>query len=84
MWAILFAIAVPVLALFIREVPLRGAEPAEATPAAAEEIAAQGRRGEHGDRVVPLTTRPVRPAAQTPTVSAAVYPWVASPDIVAS
>lgn len=41
MWAILFAIAVPVLALFIREVPLRGAEPAEATPAAAEEIAAQ-------------------------------------------
>jgi hypothetical protein len=42
LWAILFAVAVPVLALFIREVPLRGADhPAEATPATAEEIVAQ-------------------------------------------
>ena len=41
LWAVLFAVAVPVLALFIREVPLRGHEPDEPTPVSAEEIAAQ-------------------------------------------
>jgi EmrB/QacA subfamily drug resistance transporter len=40
-WAILFAALVPVLALFIQHIPLRGHDPAEPTPAGASDIAAQ-------------------------------------------
>ena len=40
-WAILFAVAVPLLALFIKEIPLRGADPQSPTPASAADIAAQ-------------------------------------------
>ncbi|MGZ4483024.1 MAG: MDR family MFS transporter [Nocardioidaceae bacterium] len=40
-WAIVFAAAIPMLAAFIKEVPLRTSQPGEGTPASAEEIAAQ-------------------------------------------
>ncbi|MCW2504425.1 MAG: EmrB/QacA family drug resistance transporter [Actinomycetia bacterium] len=40
-WAIVFAVAVPVLAFFIKEIPLRGRESQEPTPADAAGIAAQ-------------------------------------------
>ena len=40
-WATFFAVAVPVLAVFIKEIPLRGADRAVPTPATAEDIAAQ-------------------------------------------
>jgi len=40
-WAILFAALVPVLAVFIKHVPLRGHDRAEATPSGASDIAAQ-------------------------------------------
>jgi hypothetical protein len=40
-WAIFFAIAVPVLALFVKEIPLRGSDRTAPTPAQAEAIAAQ-------------------------------------------
>jgi EmrB/QacA subfamily drug resistance transporter len=41
MWAIVFAVAVPVLAVFIKEIPLRGRNDAAPTPADAASIAAQ-------------------------------------------
>jgi EmrB/QacA subfamily drug resistance transporter len=40
-WAIVFAVAVPLLALFIKEIPLRGADHEAPTPASAADIAAQ-------------------------------------------
>jgi EmrB/QacA subfamily drug resistance transporter len=40
-WAILFAAAVPVLAAFIKEIPLRGHDKQSPTPARAADIAAQ-------------------------------------------
>jgi EmrB/QacA subfamily drug resistance transporter len=40
-WAIIFAVAVPLLALFIKEIPLRGADSQAPTPASAADIAAQ-------------------------------------------
>jgi hypothetical protein len=40
-WAIVFAVAVPVLAVFIKEIPLRGRQDAAPTPADAAGIAAQ-------------------------------------------
>ena len=40
-WAILFAAALPVLALFIKHIPLRGHNADEPTPARASDIAAQ-------------------------------------------
>jgi hypothetical protein len=40
-WAILFAVAVPVLALFIKEIPLRGRDSQAPTPTGAADIAAQ-------------------------------------------
>jgi hypothetical protein len=40
-WAILFAVALPFLAIMIKHIPLRGAQPAQPTPAAAEDVAAQ-------------------------------------------
>jgi hypothetical protein len=43
-WAIVFAALVPVLAVFIRHIPLRGAEKDEPTPAKAADIAAQDAR----------------------------------------
>jgi EmrB/QacA subfamily drug resistance transporter len=43
-WAILFAIAIPLLAVFIKQIPLRGAEPNAPTPEKAEDIVAQDNR----------------------------------------
>jgi hypothetical protein len=40
-WAILFAALIPVAAFFVRQIPLRAADPQEPTPALAEEVAAQ-------------------------------------------
>jgi EmrB/QacA subfamily drug resistance transporter len=40
-WAIVFAVAIPVLAAFIAEIPLRGRESLAPTPEQAEDIAAQ-------------------------------------------
>lgn len=40
-WATFFAVAVPILAVFIKEIPLRGADRAAPTPRTAEDIAAQ-------------------------------------------
>jgi EmrB/QacA subfamily drug resistance transporter len=40
-WAIVFAVAVPVLAVFIKEIPLRGRDTQAPTPADAASIAAQ-------------------------------------------
>jgi EmrB/QacA subfamily drug resistance transporter len=40
-WAVLFAVAIPVLALFIKEIPLRGRDEQAPTPADAAGIAAQ-------------------------------------------
>jgi predicted MFS family arabinose efflux permease len=41
LWAIGFAVLVPVIALFIKEIPLRGHDAQEATPQIAADIAAQ-------------------------------------------
>jgi EmrB/QacA subfamily drug resistance transporter len=43
-WAVLFAVAVPALALFIREIPLRGRDDEAPTPKGAADIAAQDAR----------------------------------------
>jgi EmrB/QacA subfamily drug resistance transporter len=43
-WAIFFAVAVPLLAVFIKQVPLRGRDADEPTPTDAEGIAAQDAR----------------------------------------
>src|SRR6266545_737579 len=40
-WAILFAVAVPLLAVFIKEIPLRGRDTQAPTPGTAADIAAQ-------------------------------------------
>jgi hypothetical protein len=40
-WAIGFAVLIPVLALLLKEVPLRGSHPGESTPSQAQEIHAQ-------------------------------------------
>jgi hypothetical protein len=41
LWAIAFAVLIPVLALLIKEVPLRGSHPGEGTPKEAQKIHAQ-------------------------------------------
>lgn len=41
LWAILFAVALPLLALFVKEVPLRGRDRSAPTPERAEDILAQ-------------------------------------------